>query len=353
MDVRIFEKECNVLAYIGYAVTLIVQNGTDEKRNGVKIKGIEKPKNRLERMTKTVRQIYRVALDCDADIYHFHDPELIPVGLRLKKKGKKVIYDVHEDFSEDILNKEWIPALVRKTIARVFNRIERYAVEKFDGVITATPKIKQKFISLNSNVVDINNYPIINNMVAGSCKKTVNNNNVIYIGAIGSIRGIFEMVQALEYTDATLVLAGRFTNPKDYHLARFMKGWERVDYRGQVERSEIGKILSESVAGLVLFHPGPNHDDSQPNKLFEYMEAGLPVIGSNFPLWREIIEKNKCGLCVNPLDPHEIANAITWVMEHPDDAELMGKNGRDAVLDKYNWQTESKKLVRFYEELLK
>lgn len=352
-DIRIYHKECLTLIKAGYDVFLVVQNNKDEESNGVKIIGIDTPTNRKGRMTRIVRQVYRRALECDADIYHFHDPELIPVGVRLKKRGKKVIYDVHEDFSEDILNKEWIPALVRKTIATVFDRIERYAVQKFDGVITATPKIRKKFVSLNSNVVDINNYPIINDTAAGSCKTTVNDNNVIYIGAIGSIRGIFEMVRALEYTNATLVLVGTFTSQKDYDLARSMKGWERVDYRGQVERSEIRKILSESVAGLVLFHPGPNHDDSQPNKLFEYMEVGLPVIGSNFPLWKDIIEKNNCGLCVNPLDPYEIADAIKWVIENPDSAALMGKNGRNAVLEKYNWQTESRKLVRFYEELLK
>jgi glycosyltransferase involved in cell wall biosynthesis len=103
----------------------------------------------------------------------------------------------------------------------------------------------------------------------------------------------------------------------------------------------------------VLYHSGPNHDDSQPNKLFEYMAAGLPVIASNFALWKEIVEKNQCGICVNPLNPQEIATAINWMLQNPAGANLMGKNGQNAVLEKYNWETESQKLIKFYKEILR
>ena len=81
------------------------------------------------------------------------------------------------------------------------------------------------------------------------------------------------------------------------------------------------------------------------------MAAGLPVIASNFPLWKEIVEKNKCGICVNPLSPREIAAAINWMLQNPTDAAEMGRNGRKAVLEKYNWEAESKKLIKFYEEI--
>jgi len=161
------------------------------------------------------------------------------------------------------------------------------------------------------------------------------------------------MVCALECTDTRLVLAGKFASTDDFDSAKSMKGWAQVDYRGQVDRSEVAKILTESSAGLALYHPGPNHDDSQPNKLFEYMAAGIPVIASNFPLWKEIVVKNECGICVDPLNPEEIAAAINWVLQNPMAAASMGRNGLNAVLEKYNWEAESQKLNSFYEKLLK
>jgi glycosyltransferase involved in cell wall biosynthesis len=110
--------------------------------------------------------------------------------------------------------------------------------------------------------------------------------------------------------------------------------------------------MGQSKAGVVTFLPAPNHIDSQPNKMFEYMSAGLPIITSNFPLWKEIVEGNSCGICVNPLESKEIAEAIEYIVSHPKGAEQMGQNGKRAVLEKYNWQVEEKKLFEVYEELI-
>jgi glycosyltransferase involved in cell wall biosynthesis len=121
---------------------------------------------------------------------------------------------------------------------------------------------------------------------------------------------------------------------------------------GQVNRAEVRNVLGRSVAGLVTFHALPNHVDAQPNKMFEYMSAGIPVIASNFALWRDIIEGNQCGICVDPMNPEAIAAAIDYLIEHPEDAKKMGENGRKAVLEKYNWLMEEKKLINLYKELL-
>jgi glycosyltransferase involved in cell wall biosynthesis len=124
-----------------------------------------------------------------------------------------------------------------------------------------------------------------------------------------------------------------------------------VDALGFVDRESVRATMARSMAGMVLFHPEPNHIDAQPNKMFEYMSAGIPVIASNFPLWREIIEGAKCGICVSPLDPEEIAGTIRWIIEHPAEAKQMGKNGRRAVEERYNWDIEEKKLLGFYSTL--
>ena len=110
--------------------------------------------------------------------------------------------------------------------------------------------------------------------------------------------------------------------------------------------------MARSIAGMILFHPEPNHVDAQPNKMFEYMSAGMPVIASNFPLWREIMEGSECGICVDPLNSEEIAKAIQFIIKHPAKAEQMGKNGRRALVDRYNWEMEEKKLLGFYKKVL-
>lgn len=353
-ELRTFLKECVSLAHHGYDVSIVLADGKgDEAKDGVKIIDAgPKIGGRLSRMTKTVNKVYKKAKELDGDLYHFHDPELIPVGLRLKRFGKKVIYDVHEDYPEDILNKTWLPKLFRNIVAKVFDRYEKKAAKAFDGIVTATPHIRRKFEKLNFNTIDINNYPILNAPVLSNSNETARSRSVNYVGTICGSQGIIEMVRALEFTDANLVLAGKFTTSEDFDLAKSMKGWAQVVYRGQVDRSEVAKILTESAAGLVLYHPGPNHDYARPNKLFEYMAAGLPVIASNFPLWKEFIEKNKCGICVNPLNPEEIAAAIRWVLQNPIEADSMGRNGLNAVLEKYNWESERNKLIRFYKDLL-
>jgi glycosyltransferase involved in cell wall biosynthesis len=125
-------------------------------------------------------------------------------------------------------------------------------------------------------------------------------------------------------------------------------GWDRVVEHGQLSRSAVAELLQGVQAGLVLFHPEPNHVEAQPNKLFEYMSAGIPVIASDFPLWRDLIERECCGLAVDPLDEAAIASAIEYVLTHPDEAEAMGRRGRLAVERTYNWQPQAHKLLDLY-----
>ena len=86
--------------------------------------------------------------------------------------------------------------------------------------------------------------------------------------------------------------------------------------------------------------------------MFEYMSAGLPVIASNFPKWKNIINETNCGICVNPENPDEIAKAIEFIMTHPKKAKEMGQNGRKLIEKKYNWSIEEKKLNIIYSSLL-
>lgn len=351
-DIRIFHKEMKTLSLLGYKVIFIVQHDKDEAIDKIEIRALPKSRNRFHRMFVLSWNANNLAVTEDADIYHFHDPELIPIGLRLKRKGKKVIYDVHEDVPRQILSKPWIPAPLQKTISWTVERIENYAAKRFDYIVTATPYIRDRFLKINRNSVDVNNFPLLSELHIPNTDWNSKEKLVCYVGGIGRVRGIQEMVQAIGLTPYSMLLAGNFESSAEREIAVQRDGWHQVTELGHINRTEVKEVLARSMAGLVLFHPEPNHINAQPNKMFEYMSAGLPVIASHFPLWKEIIEGNNCGICVDPLNVIEIANAISWIMDNPEQAKQMGDNGRKAVEEKYNWGQERNKLLRIYEELI-
>lgn len=358
-DTRIFHKEAKSLAKAGYDVTLIAQHDKDEIVEGIKIVPLSKPKNRLERITRTVWLVYRKAIKIDADIYHFHDPELIPVGLFLKLHGKRVIYDVHEDYSEAILYKGWLPSQIRKIVALLSDRFEKAMASCFSSVITVTYRIGQRFGSNNKNVVVVQNFPILNEMFDEEFMVPWNDrkNAAVFVGNIGVIRGIREMVKALQLIpdglNIQLLLAGYFSPESLKEEIQYMDGWDRCEYIGYAQLRDVTKLLGRAKIGFVLTHPVFNLLNGQPVKLFEYMAAGIPVITSDFPLWREIVEGAGCGLLVNPLKPEEIADAVVYLLENSEEAEQMGKNGRKAVEERYNWGMEEKKLLELYKKVSK
>lgn len=356
-DTRIFIKECCSLSCAGYSVFLIVSDGKgDEINKNVTIFDVGEKKGRLNRIIFTTQRVLRKSIEINANIYHIHDPELIPVGLKLKKIGKKVIFDSHEDVPLQILGKHYIFPIARKIISNVFKILENYSCKHFDAIVTATPTIKNKFVRINPLVVDINNYPIIDELKFSFPMSYSNprHKSVCYIGGIASIRGIREIVRAMELTTsgARLEIGGKFSEPFVEAEVKKYLGWKFVDELGFLDRKGVRDVLARSMAGLVTLHPIINYIDALPVKMFEYMSAGIPVIASHFPLWKEIILGNQCGICVDPLKPEEIAQAIDYLIENPAKAETMGKNGFAAIQRRYNWACEETKLLDLYRNIL-
>jgi glycosyltransferase involved in cell wall biosynthesis len=359
LDIRIFIKECCSLTKAGYDVTLIARyKRNEEVINDIQIIGVPECANRLLRMTYVVFKIFKKAKEIDADLYHFHDPELIPAGLLLKVLGYKVIYDSHEDTPKSLLGgRDYMPNSLAKATSCLIEAIENLAAKHFSAVIAATPSIEHRFKRSQPNSYNINNYPFTNEL-----QPTIQPSwgdrelAVAYVGIIDWNRGLHEMIEAIglisEQSGVRLKLAGKFSSERSRLIAKRLSGWACVDEMGYLGRQELACMLSTVRAGLVIFHPSPNHTEAQPNKLFEYMSAGLPVIASDFPLWREIIEKSKCGLCCNPLRPESIAEAVQWIMHHSEEARIMGENGRMAIIEKFSWESESKKLIALYNEIL-
>lgn len=354
-DTRIFLKMCSSLAKEkDFDVSLVVADGKgNEIKNGIKIFDVSKPNNRVDRILNITKKVLKKAINLDGDIYHLHDPELIPIGLKLKKLGKKVIFDSHEDVPKQIIDREYLPKWILRIISFGLNSYEKYACEKFDAIVAATPTIRDKFLKINKNSIDINNYPIWGELSFEKIDWSIKQNYIIYVGGITKIRSIREIIKSLGFLrDIKLILGGNFIEKElEIEVKNYLE-WKKVEYKGFVDRKKYKELLTISKVGLVLFYPYPNHIDSQPNKMFEYMSAGIPVVASNFPLWKEIIEKNNCGICVNPLNPREIADAVNYLIENPEIAERMGKNGQKAVIEKYNWDNEYKKLLNLYKGLL-
>lgn len=151
---------------------------------------------------------------------------------------------------------------------------------------------------------------------------------------------------------ALLTIGGEFALASEQELAEAHPGWRRVDFLGFTKRDAVATMLARARAGLVLFQPRPNNVAGRPNKLFEYMSAGLPVIASDFPRWREIVDDAGCGVLVDPEDPQAISDALQWFLDHPNEAEAMGKRGHQAILMRYSWDAEAKVLVDLYHGLI-
>jgi glycosyltransferase involved in cell wall biosynthesis len=355
-DIRIFYKECCALAQAGFKVTLVADHPQDELAQGISIKAVAKPRRRLERMTKGIWQVYREAVKQKGDIYHFHDPELIPIGLLLRLRGKKVIYDIHEDMPRDVLSKSYLPRWVRKPLAGLVEMVENASARRFSALVPATPMIAARFQTLNPNTVTIHNYAI----VPARREKLVPWNerpwSVAYAGLISRERGIVEIIRALELLaerrPIRLTLAGRFSSEGLRAEVSRLPGWQHVDYLGVLDPLQVPEILERSRAGLVTLHPEPQYLEALPIKLFEYMSAAIPVVVSDFPLWRQIVETARCGMLVDPLNAQQIARALEYLASHEDVSEAMGSRGRTAVEKQYCWSNEARKLVDLYENLV-
>jgi glycosyltransferase involved in cell wall biosynthesis len=352
-DNRILYKECTTLAQEGYDVYLIAGKSLkSEIVNDVKLIGVQVAKyGRIYRMTKILWSIYRKCRKLNADIYHFHDPELMIAGLFLKLHGKKVIYDIHENNSAALLSKPYLKSsLFRKIVSISIDIIEKLVVRFYDLLITATADISKKFRKFNP--VTLRNFPILPVYEEISVShKEKNKFAVIYVGNISKIRGIFELIDAFRYiNNAELWLLGKFETDKLRKQCEQLSAWPKVKYFGVVKPYEIFSYLKLADIGIITFLPKPNHITSMPNKPFEYMACGLPIIMSNFSYWVKFFENS--ALYVDPQDSKDIAEKVSYLLGNKIVRQEMSRRNTLLAKTLYNWQNESKKLIDAYSRIL-
>lgn len=355
-DDRIFYKECISLEVLGYEVFFIVKNPEKEVIRNIRFLPLPDYKNRIFRMIRGSRKAYHVAKKTDAEVYHFHDPELIITGLKLKKLNKKVIYDVHENVFEQLESKKWLGPFVR-ILQWLYLKFELMAVKKFDNIIVATDTIKENF---NERYPDyrhkfklLRNYSILS--LIDSVKPVSLNTEgkkLIYLGGLSKIRGIKEIICALQLMaePPELILFGKWEN-EIYRLeCQSLQGWKYVRYMGFKKLEEIYPYLKSSDIGLALLYPEKNYLRSLPVKAFEYMAMSKPMILSDFPYWKEIF--GNCAIFVNPFNPSDIAEKITELLQNQNLGRQLGLNGRNAVVENFSWESEAVKLAEIYSKLV-
>lgn len=307
-------------------------------------------------MTSFARKVYRKALEVDADIYHFHDPELLPFGRKLKRLGKKVIFDSHENYGDQIELKPYLPAAVRKSVASMYRDYEKRIVKTLDCVILPCAfEGKNPFQGYSRRVAFINNFVQLDRFpdVPASCDAK-HPRQLVYVGGLTEARGITCDVLASAKAESKLVLAGNISEAYWSQLKE-MPAFSTVEYRGKLNREQVVELLAESQIGLfTLLNRGQYWKlDNFGVKVFEYMAMGLPIIFAASPYNKRMVEQYHFGICVDPENIEEFAGAIRYLLDHPEEAQKMGQNGRRAVEETFNWGVEEKKLLALYEEILK
>lgn len=370
-DTRILIKECYSLAKSGYEVVFYTsveskQTLDEEERelNGVYLRfhdldmrGVVLNREIIKSVAarkKNVKKILNILEKERPDVVHIHEFELVYSINAIKKKFPfvKIIYDVHEDVFG-----QYLPHLVKifgnvlgQCIAKVIERKEIKYFKKVDAIITVTPYLYDKIKKHNDTIAEIRNMPMDITSTNDDLEKR--ENIVCYCGGLTEQRGITTLFKIANQINGIIILAG--AGKKEYLEKLDIKYDvnDKIVLWGYVGREKINELYSTAVVGVCTLLYSPNIYNAYPIKLFEYMAAGIPVVCSDFPLWKSLVEKNECGIAVNPDNEQEIIEAINYLLSDRKIAQRMGQNGKDAVKKKYNWKIEEQKLMDFYQNLL-
>jgi glycosyltransferase involved in cell wall biosynthesis len=356
-DTRIFYKECLTLANNGFAVTLIAPNAKSQIVENIQVIGVpNKSESRLYRASIFAFKILLKAYQSQAKIYHFHDPELIWIGIVLRILGKKVIFDVHENVKAQITDKKWLR--FPKLAASVYSVFESLAAKLF-YIIIAEDSYEEIFKGKARSITKVLNFPVAESLMKYRTTfydKTVN--GILYVGLVSESRGIFEIIKALAILKKREIafrfhcigpmsenLLEKLESTSDYLFVK-----DSVIFYGRLPIYEAYKLGEKSKVALSILHPVPNYIRSFSTKIFEYMAVGIPFIVSDFPIY-EFVREEKLGFLVDPMNQLELADLLEGVLLNKFELKEQIEKGVNAVKLKYSWESQSKNLIGLYSNL--
>ncbi len=346
-DPRIVEKEARSLAAAGYRVTVVARPPAPSDRGNIEFKLINTSvPGGWKRRRALAREAFALARTSRPDVVQFHDPELIFSALAMRGPSCRIVYDVHEDVPADIHSKTWIPGPLRLPAAALAGIIERLTARRFDAIVAATPTIADRFRRYGGHVVLVRNSVKLTEFTEAPLT-TTGKRQAVYVGRISFDRGLREMVEGCRAISLPLAIAGNIGPEEESWLTRNGAG---VTWRGKLDRAGIAALLNESSVGISLLHPEPNFLHAFPTKIFEYMAAALPIVTSNLPASKAIVEQASCGIAVAHDDAEAVKKALS-ALSQGEAARNMGLRGRKAVFEQYNWARDADALVGLYKEL--
>lgn len=348
-DSLMIYRQGKSLVHAGYKVTYVVCDELpDEIKEGIHIVSTGyKPSGRINRILSTKRIIKRYIDKVDADVYQISDPELMGLVGYVKRKNKKVVFNLREYYPDLLKRKSYIPGFLKKTISTLYASLMTKHLKRYDAVFAVADWMYEMLKTRHgvTNSYLLTNFPIINNNFVLSKKEYMQRENVVcYIGTIYARSHQEKIFDALTtIPTAKYLLAGRFED--DVNYVENHPYWSKVEFINGFPRCEMEKIMSRATISNTLRDFMGRDGSYGVIKIFESMEQALPVLLSDVPLHRHIVEKYKCGLCVEPKDASAIASAIQYLIENKEEAYEMGQRGREAVLKEYNWQKQAEKYI--------
>jgi glycosyltransferase involved in cell wall biosynthesis len=343
---------CRGLARNGWEVLLVAPAPQPMQIESVKVIPIRSPRARALRVLLGGWRAVREASLLDVDLYHLHDPELLMWAWYLRRKGKPVIYDMHEFVGGAIRSRPWIPSSARSLLARVWTWFEKRALR--DSAVVFAERSYARHYPWIERSATVLNLPEAQTLL-DLPNVSRSSDRIVYVGRISPTRGSVTMLRALRLLqdrgiDAQLDLVGQASPEHARELDELASslGLKRVRFHGYKAPAEAWCIANGATAGLAVLNAEPNYVESYPTKMFEYMALSIPVIVSDFPLYRSVVEGADCGLCIPPQDPRALADALQSLLESPDLARRYGNNGRAAILKSYRWDTQLTQLESLY-----
>lgn len=361
-DARIFHRMCRALAARKMDVVLIAPQSFAPEI-GLRPSTLNDWMGRASRLRRSVIAL-QAALSEEVDLYHFHDPELIPMALLLKtmRPGSAIIYDVHEDYPSMMRDKYWLPRWTRPAAVLGARGANRLAAKFLDGIVAADGGVALDFArGAAAKTLIYYNFPSLGVFARFKGPPVRPSTDLVYLGGLSERAGIFVLFEALQILAQqsirpTVRLAGYTDGEKGLVAIEAALGRHglcgQVKFDGRLAHSEVPAWLRQGRIGLVLLQAVPKFMKNIPSKMFEYWACGLPVVASDLPPIRQFLVDGQNGYCFAPGSAHQLAERIGHLLSHPAECRSLGESGRQAIETQWNNNCQISQLIEFYQRVL-